>query len=125
MAARGSFAGRGVPSAVRAQPGTALMFAVATAALVVAMATGAGAQLGVIDTSSVRWVHHGLFGASIVTALAALLTTTRRAERVALVPAVAVLAGLPRTKGGTRAHGATAGLAAACYAAGWAGRSWS
>jgi hypothetical protein len=101
------------------------MFTAATAALVVAMATGVGAQLGVIDTSSVRWVHHSLFGASLATAVGALVTTRRRSERTALVPALAVLAALPRTKGGTRAHGATAGLAAVCYAAGWAGRSWS
>ncbi|MGH9270063.1 MAG: hypothetical protein ACRDZ2_02200 [Ilumatobacteraceae bacterium] len=101
------------------------MFAVATAALVVAMATGVGAQLGVIDTSSVRWVHHGLFGASLATAVAALITTRRRSERTALLPAVAVLSTMPRTKGGSRAHGTTAGVAAACYAAGWAGRSWS
>ncbi len=101
------------------------MFAVATAALVVAMATGAGAQLGVIDTSSVRWVHHGLFGASLATAVAALAMTRRRSERTALVPAIAVLSTLPRTKGGTLAHGARAGVAAACYVVGWAGRSWS
>jgi hypothetical protein len=101
------------------------MFAAATAALVVAMATGAGAQLEVIDTSSVRWVHHALFGTTVATALVALVGTRRRAERAALVPALAVLATLPRTKGGTRAHGTTAGVAAICYAAGWVGRSWS
>ncbi|CAN5822666.1 hypothetical protein BH18ACT2_BH18ACT2_06190 [soil metagenome] len=101
------------------------MFAVATAALVTAMATGAGAQTGLLDTSSVRWVHHGLFATTVATALAALFTTPRRAERMALVPALAVLARLPRARGGTAAHGATAAVAAACYAAGWAGRSWS
>lgn len=91
------------------------MFCLATANLAVAAATGVATQTGAIDTRPVRWVHHALYGSSLVTSLAALAAARGPARRLALVPPVAVLLALPRARGGSAAHTLGAGVAAVGY----------
>ena len=86
---------------------------VATVALVVAsvlvvanLLLGFAVQQRVVDTSAVRWVHHGLFFlvAASATAAVALGLLTRTWGVLALVPALGAWVVLPRTTGGTTRH---------------------
>jgi hypothetical protein len=89
---------------------------VAACTLGAAAATGLSAQVGLVDTSGVRWVHHGLYAASIaacaMAALADLVGPGRR--RGAMVPSLVGLAVLSRTDGGTVRHAAVASAAVCC-----------
>ena len=67
---------------------------------------GVAVQERLVDTSGVRWVHHGLFflvAASAVAAVA-LGLLTRTWGVLALSPALAAYVVLPRTRGGTTRH---------------------
>lgn len=80
-----------------------------------AASTGLGAQLGLLDTSGVRWVHHVLYGAALATGAAAAVLQGVLAERrrAAMAPAVIVLGILGRTRGRTIGHGTLGAIAAA------------
>lgn len=87
----------------------------AVASLASAVATGTGVQLGVIDTSRGRWIHHALYGATLVScsAVAAIRPATQRQVSLAMVVTLAALAALSRTRGGSLGHGVVAGVAVA------------
>ncbi|GAA1131634.1 hypothetical protein [Citricoccus alkalitolerans] len=83
-------------------------------------ALGASVALRWIDTSSIRWVHHGLYTVTVTTtAVAAVVGTARRSPAaVALLPAALPLVLLQRH--GARPlsrHTHDALAAAPCYAA--------
>lgn len=89
------------------------------ASLSSAVVTGTGVQLGVIDTSRLRWIHHALYGASLTScaAVAAAGLATRRQVSPEIVVTMAALAAMFRTRGGTLGHGVVACLAVASYGA--------
>jgi hypothetical protein len=91
--------------------------------------TGLSVQIGLVDTSRVRWVHHALFGVSLASTAAACIASTRRPARSAggasrvrrlsadgLAPAVAAMLALTRTSGGTRNHAIVASIALGSHA---------
>ncbi len=95
----------------------------------VAALTGLSVQAGLIDTTRVRWIHHALFGISLVSTSAACVVTildqpmsngtasrTRRMTADGLMPAVAALLMLPRLRGGSVAHATVAALALGSHA---------
>ena len=91
------------------------MTATAAGTLVAATATGLGAQLGVIDTSGVRWVHHGLYAASITVCVVAALVDVvgPGPSRRVMVGSLVTLGLLARTRGGTARHALLGALATA------------
>jgi hypothetical protein len=91
----------------------------AAGTLGVAALTGLLTQAGAVDTSGVRWIHHGLYAASIATCtLAALVHVAAPGRRAGvMVPSLLALAVLGRTRGGTAGHGVVATLAVAGAAA--------
>lgn len=100
--------------------GVSRELALATAAYGANVALGLAVAARLLDTSSARWVHHGLYITTIgTTCLAVALGGVRRdPAAVVLAPALAPLALLPRR--GSRPlgrHAGTALLAAPCYAA--------
>lgn len=74
------------------------MVAVAVGAYAANALLGVSVATRLIDTSEVRWVHHGLFTATAVATSAALgLASFRRdSSALALAPAIGVLALLQR-----------------------------
>jgi hypothetical protein len=78
----------------------------AAATLGAATATGLGAQLGVIDTSGVRWVHHGLYAASVTACVVAALVDVvgAGATRGVMAASLVTLGVLARTRGGSARH---------------------
>ncbi|GGC90945.1 hypothetical protein GCM10011512_17480 [Tersicoccus solisilvae] len=96
---------------------------VAAAAYAANCALGASVAARWIDTSNVRWVHHGLYiVTSVTTAVAAVVAGAARSPAaIALAPAVVPLVLLQRH--GARPlprHRRDALAAAPCYAAGLA-----
>lgn len=88
----------------------------AAGTLGVATLTGLGAQTGLVDTSGIRWVHHGLYAASIVAcAAAALVDVVAPGPRQGVMLSSLVgLAVLGRTRGGAPRHAAVAATTACC-----------
>jgi hypothetical protein len=89
----------------------------AAASLTAAVATGAGVQLGVLDTSRARWVHHALYAAAGASCAAVAVTAVVAGTPVGM-PLALVLGGLavlPMTSGGTIGHGTVAAIVAVGY----------
>lgn len=69
-------------------------------------AYGVAVAAGAVGGRRVRWAHHALFviTATLTTAATAAAATQRRTAGLALLPAAAMLAAMPRTRGGTTGH---------------------
>jgi hypothetical protein len=84
----------------------------ATACLGAAVLTGASAQVGLVDTSGVRWIHHALFAATLLTCGA----TVARAQRPRrYLPAGLSLGSLALTRGRSRPHAVVAATSVVCW----------
>ena len=86
-------------------------------------ALGLLVQFGLVDTKPFRWLHHALFFAVFVSAIAAALVgfLTGAPYRWALLPVLALFAVLPHVRAGTVGHAALACGALLFYAAGLLG----
>ena len=97
---------------------TRILVAAASAAYAGNVAFGVGVATGVIDNARIKWVHHALFitTASLTGLALAASAVERRPAGLALLPAVAPLAGLPYIRGGgIRRHATIASLAAPSF----------
>lgn len=85
-------------------------------------ALGLLVQFRVVNTKPFRWLHHALFFAVFVSALAAVAVGFWQGApyRWALLPVLALFAVLPYVRAGTRGHAALACAASLLYAAGLA-----
>ena len=93
---------------------------VATGAYAANCALGASVAAGWVDTSNVRWVHHGLYVMTSVTTAAAVLSLLGRRSPAAVVLAPAALPLFMLQHHGARPlsrHTRDALRAAPCYAA--------
>ncbi|GAA1299087.1 MULTISPECIES: hypothetical protein [Brachybacterium] len=91
----------------------------ATAAYTVNGALGLSVAVGAVDTSTMRWLHHGLYIATVTSTLLAIATATLRRDPSALALAPAVVPLFLLQHHGSRPlgrHARTAVLAAPCYA---------
>ncbi len=81
-------------------------------------ALGLLVQLRVVDTKPFRWLHHALFFAVFVSAVAAVAVGFLRGEpyRWTLLPTLALFVVLPYVRAGTRGHAALACGALISYA---------
>jgi hypothetical protein len=79
-------------------------------------ALGASVATGLLDTRGYRWLHHALYVATSTLTTAAVVTLLVRRDRAGwtLLPALAPLAALPRTRARTPGHART-GLSAAPF----------
>ena len=98
-------------------PSTRSLLLAAATAYTANCALGASVQLGLLDTSRNRWVHHALYVVTSTLTVAAVVTglSRRSAPGLVLAPALLPLAVLPRV-GHARHVGAA--LAAAPWYAG-------
>ncbi|WP_240741815.1 hypothetical protein [Deinococcus sp. KSM4-11] len=95
-----------------------LSLTVTGALLLLLLALGLSLQLG-YRRNAARWPHHALYFAVVAgTGLAALLTLTAGRRWWALLPALVLLLGMPRTRPGRSAHWRLALAAALAYALG-------
>jgi hypothetical protein len=80
--------------------------------------TGLSVQLGLVDTSRIRWIHHALYGASLASTATACIEAQREHGRTrpATLAALLALVALPRTRGGTSAHGLVGSIAFGSHA---------
>lgn len=111
--------------------GPRLLLAAATTSYAASCALGAAVATGLADTRRCRWLHHVLYAVTTaLTGLAAVALTVRRDPAgLALLPALAPLAVLPRTRGRTARHPVVGLAAAPFYLRSWLigrrGRGWS
>jgi hypothetical protein len=85
---------------------------------VVGIAVGSAAATGRWPPSR-RWSHQGAYAGASACTLAAAASSRCWRDAVAVAPAVAALAAMPRTRPGSPTHIAVAGLATSCLAGGW------
>ena len=85
-------------------------------------ALGLLVQFGVVRTKRFRWLHHALFFAVFVSAVAAVVAGFYWGEsyRWTLLPVLGLFAVLPYVRAGTKGHAALACAALVLYAAGLA-----
>lgn len=97
------------------------VFFVAAILFVLNFALGVLVQLRVVDTKPFRWLHHALFFAVFVSAIAAALAgfLSGAPYRWALVPILVLFTVLPYVRAGTPGHAALASAALVFYAIGF------
>ena len=85
-------------------------------------ALGLLVQFRIVDTKPFRWLHHALFFAVFVSAIAAVAVGFWQGApyRWALLPALALFTVLPYVRAGTLGHAALACAASLFYAVGLA-----
>ena len=85
-------------------------------------ALGLLVQFRIVDTAPFRWLHHALFFAVFVSAVAAVAVGFWQGApyRWTLLPVLALFAVLPYVRAGTRGHAALACAASLFYALGLA-----
>ena len=101
---------------------TVAVFYLAAILFLANFALGLLVQFGIVDTKPFRWLHHALFFAVCVSAIAAVTVGFWQGApyRWALLPALALFAVLPYVRAGTRGHAALACAASLFYALGLA-----
>lgn len=90
------------------------------ATLVASSLLGASVRSGRVDLGPRRWLHHALYAATVASAVGATVAdgVKRRPTWPVAAGTLGVLAMLPSTKGGSKAHLAVAATASAVYVAG-------
>jgi hypothetical protein len=98
-----------------------LIFYAATILFLLNFALGLLVQFGVVDTKPFRWLHHALFFAAFVSAIAATLAgfLSGAPYRWPLLAVLALFAVLPYVRAGTPGHTTLACCALTLYAAGF------
>jgi hypothetical protein len=93
------------------------LFTAAACAYGANVALGSGVALGVVDTSSFRWIHHGIYIATCVLggAAASSAVWSRSNAGLALLPAAVPLAALARLGSRPRRRHALVALSAAPF----------
>lgn len=104
----------------------AILFSAATASYVANCALGLSVATGVLDTTKVHWLHHGLYTCTSTLAGAAVssLVWSRSTAGWWLLPAAVPLALIPHLSARSRRHPALALSAAPFFAAGTI-KAWS
>lgn len=99
--------------------GANLIFFPAAVLFLLTFVLGLLVQFRVVDTRPFRWIHHALFFAVFISAVAAVAAgfVVGAPYRWTLLPALAVFCVLPYVRAGTRGHAALACAALAFYAA--------
>lgn len=93
------------------------LFTAAACAYGANVGLGSGVALGMVDTSSFRWIHHGIYITTCVLAGAAVgaAAWSRNRAGLVLLPAAVPLAALPRLGSRPRRRHALVALAAAPF----------
>ena len=101
---------------------TTAVFYLAAILFLANFALGLLVQVRLVDTKPFRWLHHALFFAVFVSAVAAAAVGFAQGApyRWALLPALGLFAVLPYVRAGTRGHAALACAALLFYALGLA-----
>jgi len=101
---------------------TAAVFYLAAVLFLANFALGLLVQFRFVDTKPFRWLHHALFFAVFVSAVAAVAVGFAQGAsyRWALLPALVLFVVLPYVRAGTRGHAALACAALLFYALGLA-----
>jgi hypothetical protein len=99
----------------------AVIFYAATVLFLLNFALGLLVQFHIVDTKPFRWLHHALFFAVFISAVAAALTGFLEVApyRWALLPVLALFAILPYVRAGTAGHAALACGALIFYGVGF------
>ena len=100
----------------------AAVFYLAAMLFLANFALGLLVQFRLVDTKPFRWLHHALFFAVFVSAIAAVAVgfAQEAPYRWALLPALVLFVVLPYVRAGTRGHAALACAALFFYALGLA-----
>jgi hypothetical protein len=99
----------------------AVIFYAATVLFLLNFALGLLVQFHIVDTKPFRWLHHALFFAVFISAVAAALAGlfVEAPYRGALLPVLALFAVLPYVRAGTAGHAALACGALIFYGVGF------